>query len=444
MNIYRRSGLLLSNLIHIWVFITFLLAARPAQAQAPERTEAFVYGTTYYNGYIYGNAFIPAQVDTIHLIAGAPSIIAPRITQVYYWAITNRYLADWNQMNVLVQGKLEILRDGSLVVESELVPYVVQYDTNAPMETLGLYTGEEAQAASRRFQERQQQYRDALFAHSEAQQAYRELVTELMRQHQDNPMPEEDFPPAPKAPPPFSLYSTNLAYGFEVNLQEGSYVLRLRTPDGEIQPGSQKKLVIFSKLNEGVSYKIYPETRWTQPEETSRSNSVVYTPVGATLYLQPFRQVQFNEYAYRKMEDPQDTQARRDRQTWVPFEPLKNVSLLTAQPGGQDNRLPLQPYFVQQLPGASLGYEIVPYDPASMDHISFDAFKLTMDSRNLQYTIQLTNEEGSIIQGGERQVRVLYTQRSLVLYVVSALPLLIGAVLIVNRKSRIKKIKAEE
>jgi hypothetical protein len=435
---------ILASLVNILVLVGLLGAATPARAQAPERVVSFVYGTTHYNGFIYGNAFIPPQVDTIYLIADVPNIIAPRMTQVYYWGITNRYLADWNQMNVLVQGTLEIFRNNSSVAETELVPYVVQYDTSAPAETLGLYTRDDAMAAAERFEQTQQEYRDALFAHSEAQQAYRELVTELMLKHRDEPMKEEDFPPAPTPPRPMTLYSSNMAQGFEVNLPEGVYTLRLRTSEGQIQPGSEKRLVVFSKLSEGVSYKIYPETRWTQTEDTYRPKSVVYAPLNSTLYLQPFRQAQYNEYNYRKMEDPQDTAARRDRQIWVPFEPLQNVGMVARQPGGELSTLPLQSYYVQQIPGVGLGYEIVLYDPATMDHISFDAFKVTLDSRHELYTINLVNEGGVALQGSERQLKALYTQRGWMLYVASSFPLLVGLALIVDRKRRITKVKVEE
>ena len=444
MNIFSRFKDLISNLASLLVMMCLLGVSTPVQAQAPERVVSFVYGTTYFNGYLYGNAFIPPQADTIYLIADVPNIIAPRMTQVYYWGITNRYMADWNQMNVLLEGALEIFRDGSLYANVELVPYIVQYDTSAPAETLGLYTRDEAIEASENFAKIQQQYRDELFAHAEAQQSYRALVTELMLKHRDEPMNEEDFPPAPTPPRPLSLYSSNMAQGFEVNLPEGVYTLRMHTPEGQIQPGSEKRLVVFSKLTEGVSYKIYPETRWTQTEETSRPKSVVYTPLNSTVYLQPFRQAQYNEYNYRKMEDPQDTEARRDRHIWVPFEPLQNVAMVTNQPGAEGSRLPLQSYYVQQIPGAGLGYEIVPYDPSTMDHISFDAFKITLDSNHLLYTIHLVGEDGNAIQGGERQLKAIYTQKSWMLYVVSSLPILVGLALIADRKRRITKVKVEE
>ena len=54
---------------------------------------------------------------------------------IYYWPLTNRYLADWESKNQLVSGTLEILDGNKLISTIELDKYLVQYDSENPLDT---------------------------------------------------------------------------------------------------------------------------------------------------------------------------------------------------------------------------------------------------------------------------------------------------------------------
>ncbi|HAJ06091.1 MAG TPA: hypothetical protein DCL76_06010, partial [Chloroflexi bacterium] len=64
-----------------------------------ERREEFVYGVNAYNGTIYQGTFYPPSVDTVYILADRVSMISPRKTLIYYWAVTNEYKADFDSMN---------------------------------------------------------------------------------------------------------------------------------------------------------------------------------------------------------------------------------------------------------------------------------------------------------------------------------------------------------
>jgi hypothetical protein len=202
-------------------------------------------------------------------------------------------------------------------------------------------------------------------------------------------------------------------------------------------------LVLFSKLQDGASYNVVPESRWTKPEQSHFNNSTIYTIPGAKIYLAPFSQGEYNEYYYRHMEDPQDQGSRIDRNIWVAFEPLKNVVLEVK--GNQQNAemLPLGSYLVQQLSGNARGYEVVLFDPETTDRPSFEGYQVEVAS-NSGYEVQLRDADNLIVEGSKRFIRVLYTDRAWIIYLLALLPLLVGMGIVLDRYRSIRRIKVDE
>jgi hypothetical protein len=220
----------------------------------------------------------------------------------------------------------------------------------------------------------------------------------------------------------------------------------MRLPDGSIPHASRKTLVMFEKMQDGVAYTIVPQSRWTKPESSSQPEGVIYTPRGTILYLQPFRQSQYNDFYYTRMADPQNQSGRMDQSRWVPLEPYKDadVTLQLEVASRVVVQIPLEAYFVQQLPGSGLGYEVIKYIPASMPEPSFEGYKIELTGDNAEYYIQLVRTGGEPIAGSGRQIRVLYTDRAWGLYALSAIPLLVGVGMMMERRRRIRKIKVDE
>src|SRR5690606_39264060 len=83
--------------ILVLVLACLLAIGVSAQEGASAREEAFVYATTHFDGLTYGSAVVTPDVDTLYLIANVENIVAPRNTLIYYWALTDEYLADWSR-----------------------------------------------------------------------------------------------------------------------------------------------------------------------------------------------------------------------------------------------------------------------------------------------------------------------------------------------------------
>jgi len=418
-------------------------ASSRASAQGPERILAFVYGVTNYNGSVYASALVPPSVGTIYLLANKDNVIAPRQTQIYFWPITNQFLADWEKMNELVVGQLEVVQQGRLINTMALSQYVIQYDVNDPMGTLGLFTGERAKAKHEVWQKAQDQYRASLAGYSEMLRMWDEQINKLRAESSTGTVPPEKLPKRPEAPPRPTLLSTNPAQGFVISLAAGTYDIQVKRLDGSIQPNSHKRLIVFEPEREGIAYSAVPQQRWTVPEQADEPDGVVYALPGTTLYLQAFRSKRFNAHDYVHMLDPQDQSVWSDRGKWVSFEPATQPPMQVDDGNGSVSARASQPYFVRQLPGGGLGYEVVPFDPNTMEQPTFAGYTLDLNA-DADYAVSLTGVNGVPIPGSQRRVRTLRTDRTLWLYVVSAMPLALGLVVFFARRRRARAIKIEE
>jgi hypothetical protein len=99
---------------------------------------------------------------------------------------------------------------------------------------------------------------------------------------------------------------------------------------------------------------------------------------------------------------------------------------------------------VQQFAGSRLGYEIVEFDPESMNSPSFSGFKVEIEHPFTNYTIELGEREGQVTIGSHRHIRVILVERQNLIYVVSGIPLLVGIGAIIIRKRTIRDEKVIE
>ena len=101
----RYTGLLPAALALLLVLpALFPLAAWAAG----DRERQVVYNGEIFDGQGYGGQFYPANEPAIYVLADVQNVLIPRITQVYWWPITQEYKADWESLNQPLTGTLEI------------------------------------------------------------------------------------------------------------------------------------------------------------------------------------------------------------------------------------------------------------------------------------------------------------------------------------------------
>lgn len=423
------------------LLVIMLLASLPTTlaAQAPERTDAFVYALTAWDGQKYHSTFAPPNVEEIFLLAGAPSVISPRMTRTYFWPLSNRYEADWLSRNEFIDGVLEVRQGNTLVSTFAPVDYVIQIDDSQADAQGKLLVGDEATVAHAAFRASQAAYRDALYEYSVAYQQYREEMDRLFANKGSAPIAPEALPERPVAVAPLSISSTDLTRGYVLDIAPGSYTLQVRLDDGTVLPGSQRNLTVFAPLREGVSYTVMPQERWSVPEIARIDNAAIYTPQGGALYLQPFRQVQYNDFAWTHLQEPQTDAGRRDQLRWVSYAPIENAVLAIGK-GDATEEIAATGYKVVQLAGSGLGYEVREVDPGSGETPSFVGFALAPpDSGALRVTLQ--DGDGQLLPGSARSIRSLRADRVWISYAAVLLAPLVGGIVLYLRSRRAGRVR---
>jgi hypothetical protein len=422
----KKSGL---------AFLFVLMTVLPAAAQAPERREAFVWATTVFAGVQYESTFAPPASDTLYLLADESHVLAPRSTLVYDWPITNRLLSDWLARNELVEGTLVLEDSRGREKRLPLTDYVIQFDGDAPAETVALYSGAEATARYATFDQARAAYAQALHAQFQLEQQYQAALTaaaQAATKGETLTIPHGPPPPLP----PFTRYSTEVKQAFVLNLPAGDYTLWLERPDRGEEPTSRKHLHIFAPRRYGVGYSVMPAAKWTVPEQSNDPRNAIYALPGSTFYLQPFTEFEVNELAYARMIDAQARGVQPERYVWVHTTPYPSVTLQRIEQGQVVAGIANQPYFVRQLPGASLGYQIEAFDPASEKSPSFYGYGIGVEAgQNLR--IQLVDGSGQPVAGSSREIRPIRAADRRVIYTFSLLPLLIGGAVLLWRRGRV-------
>ncbi len=425
-----------------WVIVALasclLVVTSLAAAQAPERVESFVYATTHFDGAGYSSGLATPDVQTMYLLADVENVIAPRRTLVYYWPLTNEFLADWARQNDLVEGTLEVLQAGRVLTEVPLTDFVIQYDSDDILGTVTLISGTNAQTAFDAFEQAQARYREDLFAHAREEQAWREELREITRNNAPGTVDPNDLPVRPEAPPPLTQFSTDLISGYVLSLPVGEYCLRMRLPDGTVQPGSEKRLVTFRARREGVAYEVTPQSRWTRPEESRNPQSVIYAQPGTTVYLRPYTAREYNTRHYTNLNNPQSDVSRADQFRWVLQQPLTDASA-QIQRGGGMQAITMTPFYVRQLATDSRGYDIIPWDPSVSEQPSFDGFPVEIPVDGA-VVLQLVDADGNAIPGSRREIRPLYAGRTWLPYTLAAMPLLLGVGVISARRRGTRRV----
>src|SRR6185436_20496767 len=92
-----------------------VLSAGLASAQVPEKERRFVYGLNLFDGVEYTTGYVPPSVDAVYVMADHLGVLDPKMTEVYFWPITNDYRADFNSLNEIVDGRLEILQGRKVI-----------------------------------------------------------------------------------------------------------------------------------------------------------------------------------------------------------------------------------------------------------------------------------------------------------------------------------------
>ncbi len=412
--------------------VLLLPALMPLPVHAtPNSQRQAVYNGEVFDGQGYSGQFYPENEHTIYLMSDVQNLLVPRATNVYWWPITHEYKADWETVNEPLTGTLEI---GGLTFP--LTTYSLRYDGGYDSAKTSLLTGDAAvqdytayKKALAEYQVASKSYNDQWNTFQTQLQQWGQLADALRSQGQSTAglaVPRQPVPPQQ-----VNVTVTEPEQGIPFTLPAGEYQMRLRGSDGKIIAGSERTVVAFGPRRDGIAYKVIATSKWTLPDVSTSPNDIIFVSGETALYVQPTAEREYDAFYAAKLVNPQQQAAQNHRGiwSWLPTGQFSG-SALALTVGGAIQTIQKATYYVKQLPGAALGYDILPYDVSAGQGVStFQAFELHPQSGVL--TISVSGEAGS-----SREIRVVHTGMGGMLLGLAFAPLAGGLLWLSYRRRR--------
>jgi hypothetical protein len=418
----------------------FFLTAFPCAGIEPNKVEGIVYRLQSYTGTEHNTVYSPPQFQEIYLLAGSDNTFDPRYTLIYYWPLTREYLASWERLDVPVEGKLEILKDGEIIQVLSKEEVVLSYPEGASGGSSILLKGENAVSKHKEYETLIDKFEEEVAGFEQKMVQYRKDLKEFMQGEASN-NPGAGLPKSPVEPIPPVWYVSDLMKAFIVNLPVGRYSARIRAEDGTIVEGSERILVLFQPLQEkGVGYEIMAEDRWTARVLADDPEGGIYCEPGKALFLIPFRTTAYDESFYLRLVNPQGL-GREGVFKWIHTDRIEKMRLLLLDHGKPVRTVEWKAYYVKQVPGAELGYKIIEYDQeaASGDSPTFSAFFLYFEEKDYgkRYEVVLENFlMNERISGSKRELRIVGKIGVFSLWFVSFVPFILGSCIFAWRRKK--------
>jgi hypothetical protein len=201
---------------------------------------------------------------------------------------------------------------------------------------------------------------------------------------------------------------------------------------------------VFAARRVGVGYTVVPQTRWTTPDESPAPTDVIFGEADSTLYLEPRVARELPARSWALLQNPQRSAADAGDWVWVNGELLIDATFQIASGGQVVAEEPLTAYDVEQVPGRQLGYDVVPHDPEGSGAPAFEAYPLQLAATGARYEVRLVGDDGQPMPGSVREIRVPADPPVSRLFVLSALPLVLGALVITRRQGRVRMPRVAE
>jgi len=310
----------------------------------------------------------------------------------------------------------------------------------------------EAEAAWQHYQGLMDAYWRSVSEYYEKRAAYEAMLNELtititrMRNEGKDvtalidALRELKAPPEPQYPTEYIVPPVPVQKAFILNLPVGEYQIRFFTEDGQIMEGSERRIVAFEKRRaEAIGLEVIPGDKWTRPVESKTPASVLYIDGSTDLYIRPFFQQEYNDLFYEKMRK-NDAKGNPTLMKWVRIQQVPRARVEVTRPSLESQMVLEEPFYVEQVKGAALGYQIVPFDPEGKHkdrEPSLQAFHVPISKDQRVIRLRVQDKEGQYLPSSQRQIRIVTPSRiGIVSLILAVLPLAVMIIVMARRSRR--------
>ena len=156
------------------------------------------------------------------------------------------------------------------------------------------------------------------------------------------------------------------------------------------------------------------------------------------LYLRPYYQQEYNDLFYEKMRK-NDSKGNPTLMKWVRIQQVPKARVEVARPSSEAQMVLEEPFYVEQVKGAALGYQIVPFDPEGKHkdrEPSLQAFHVPIATGQRVVRIRVQDKDGQYLPSSERQIRIITPARVGIISLILAVIPLVVMILVMARRSR--------
>ncbi len=407
---------------YITFFAVLIIFQSTIYGDNPVREEQFIYSILAYSGADYTGTFSGEDSEAVYILTNTDNFLSARKTFVYYWPLTSELKTDSSVLNHALSGTLEIQSKNGETQKIPLSAYTYfniqgEYEINWVV-----VTGEEAIEAYQLyeyliddyllkmeiFENQKELYNDTMTKLSQAVAILRKEgkdFSDLLKQAQALIAPEQpEYPDYYKSPP------VPPQIGFKVNLPEGEYALRFITNNGNIMEGSERKIISFKNQRyQSAGLDIIPGDKWTRPVSSKTPSAIIYIDGSSDIYLRSFYQEEYNDLYYNKL-IKNDAKGNPDLSKWIQIQQIPHAQIKLSSTNGENIIIDESPFFIEQIPGSSLGYEIVEFEPDGKhkgQNPGLQAFHIPIDTHIRSLNLEVLDSNGDVLQGAYRQIRII-------------------------------------
>ena len=424
-------------------------------SQAPVRTEEFIYTILAFNGKDYSGTYCRQDSDTIYLYENTDSFISAGKAFVYYWPITESWKVDQSVLDVSFNGTLRV-KDKDQHIELSSASYTYfsiregfQTEWKAVMEDDAIREYDRYMELASTYLQEVRNYDFAIFQYEE----HANLLFRDITDQKNAGLPYEDLlveleslekPEEPEVPSYYGTPPVPLKRGYHLNLPKGKYTLSFLTREGLEMAWSEKTLIVEGKQTGAtIGFEVIPADRWVYSSDSVQPSSVLYVNGKTDLYLRPFFQEKYNDLFYSKL-IKNDAVGNRNVDRWVKIRQVFGSSIVIEYEN-ESVTVKENQYVVEQTKSASLGYTILPYNPDEPHDNrapNLIAYRIPIDAETPAFSFYSVSEEGSMLSGSGRKIRVVEDPERGWLFIATAcIPLIIMIIVQIRRK---KKLLSEQ
>ena len=416
--------------------LLLFLSILSCNAFVSENKEEFVYELNLWNGKNFNFTFCPQAIREIYIMANEYNIFNLKRTEVYYWPITREYKANWYKKNESISGYLEILKDNKVIKKIEPEIYSLKYN-NITKESK-LLIGEKAQDEYNQFQEKQKRYLESIRSYYEERQKYEEKIYNLLEEGGELKtfLDDETTLSKPKEPIALTEFVSEPEKALVLKINEGNYKIIYKDESGKAIQGTEKELIAFTNRRNGIGYQIFPEESWINTHNSNEIGDILYIEGNQTVFIKPFNSTEYPALGYSKLSALPIYEPRKIRENvwkWVYLSPgYQEVKLELVNNGEVVYETTQKPYYIKQIQGYALGYEIVDWTEDLSITPTFIGYKVEISDAG-KYIIRMIDKNNKTLDYSVRQVCNIYSQNIIWLFLISILPVAIGIIVLLKK-----------